>query len=86
MLKDDSDIIIRAKNFEDMPDVEMYIQKLESNGMLKKLAEEKKLTVDELKTLPIDRLAEVFYQKNQELESGDVIIFVNSGDFEVFTD
>ncbi|MFB5597549.1 MAG: hypothetical protein ACE5RJ_00820 [Nitrosopumilaceae archaeon] len=47
------DIIIRAKNFEDMPDIENYIDTLESDGTLKKLAEQKKLTVEEIKKLPL---------------------------------
>ncbi len=78
-------MVIRAKNFKDLPDVENYVNILQKKGILKKLANEKKLTINELKKFPVSRLCNIFEVGNLELEIGDIIIFESSGNHQFFT-
>ena len=81
-----NEIIVRARDFEILPDVEHYVQHLKDNGTLEKLTKENKLTATELKKLPLSRMCDIFEENvGGIIESGDIIIFSDTGDFEVNT-
>ncbi len=81
-----NEIIVRTRDFELLPDVEHYIQHLKDEVVLEKLASENKLTVEELKKLPLGRMCDIFEENvGQNMESGDVVIFSDTGNFEVYT-
>jgi len=80
-----NDIIIRTKNFKNLPDVENYIHGLHSKGFFKNLRGNGKFTVEEIRKLPISSGCEIFFQnKKQELETGDIIIFHDTGNFQIY--
>jgi len=79
------DLIIRTKNYKNLPDVENYVNGLLSKGYFKNLIDDGKLTVEEIKKLPISSACEIFYQnKKQELETGDIVIFHDTGNFQLY--
>lgn len=48
-MANDTEIIVRTKDFELGPDVEIYVQKLQKDGTLDKLSEEGNLNAESLK-------------------------------------
>jgi len=80
-----NDIIIRTKNFKNLPDVENYVHGLHSKGFFKNLIGNGKFTVEEIRKLPISSGCEIFFQnEKQELETGDIIIFHDTGNFQLY--
>jgi len=78
-------IVIRAKNFRDLPDVENSIHILQKKGILKKLANEKKINAKELKKFLLSRFVDIFQSDNLNLKIGDIVIFGFSGNYQLFT-
>ena len=79
------DLIIRTKDFKNLPNVENYVHGLHSKGFFKNLIDEGKLTVEEIRKLPISRYCEIFFLKEkQELEVGDIILFKYNGNFQIY--
>lgn len=78
-------LIIRTKDSKNLPDVENYIAGLFSKGYFKNLIDGGKLTVEEIRKLPISSACEIFFRKEkQKLETGDIIIFKDTGNFQVY--
>ncbi len=78
-------LIIRTKDYKNLPDVENYVRELHKNNYFKNLIEEKKFTLEEIKKQPFTRLCDIFFRKEkQSLETGDIIIFKKSGNYQVF--
>lgn len=78
-------LIIRAKDFKNLPDVENYVKELHKKDYFKNLIKEEKLTVEEVKKQPFARLCDIFFRKEKQLlETGDIIIFKKSGNYVVF--
>ena len=81
-----NEIIVRTRDFKLLPDVEHYIQHLKDDGVLEKLARQNKLTAEELKKLPLGRMCDIFEENvGRNMESGDIVIFSDTGEFEVYT-
>jgi len=79
------DLIIRTKNFKNLPDFENYVQGLQSKGFFKNLIDNGKFTVEEIRKLPISRGCDIFFlNEKQKLETGDIIIFKDIGNFQIY--
>jgi len=85
-MTNEEEIVIRAKDFEMGPDVELYIRKMKTDGTLEKLSQERNLNTNTLKNTSLGKMCDIFPETvGRRLESGDVIIFGNFGTFEMFT-
>lgn len=77
-------IVVRTNNSKHIPDTELIIQKLNDQGLLKKLSEKGQLTVDELKNTPLNEYAKIFVDTNySDFVSGDILIF-EDGNFSIY--
>ncbi|MDH3361756.1 MAG: hypothetical protein OEL56_06945 [Nitrosopumilus sp.] len=77
-------MIIRTIDSNKLPDVENYVRSLYKKGYFAKLIKEGMFTVEEIKKLPIGKMCDIFFRKSdQSLQSGDIRIFKDSGDYAV---
>lgn len=84
-LDDYYNLIFRTINQDDLPDVENYVRSLHKKGYFKKLIEEGKFTVDEIKKLPLSKMCEIYFRKGtQFLKNGDIRVFKLTGDYELY--
>lgn len=82
----DDEIIVRARDFELAPDVEMYVDKLRKDGTLEKLSQEGNLNVETIKNTPLGKMCNIYAEETgKKMEIGDIIIFGNEGTFEINT-
>jgi len=85
-MANDNEIIVRAKDFEIAPDVEMYVDKLRKNGTLEKLSQEGNLNAETIKNTSLGKMCDIFVEETgNKMEIGDIIIFGNEGTFEFNT-
>ena len=55
------------------------------NGYFNNLIKDGKLTVEEVQKQPFARLCDIFFRKEkQSLQTGDIIIFKKSGNYEFY--
>lgn len=81
----DNQIVVRARDFELGPDVEMYIQNMKKNGILEKLSNEGNLNAETLKNTNLGKMCDVFVEEmGKTLKSGDILIFGDDATFDIF--
>lgn len=81
----DEKIIIRTRDFKMGPDVELYVQSMKKNGILENLSKEKNLNAETLRNTPLEKMCDIFDEKvGKSLQSGDLIIFGETGNFEIY--
>lgn len=75
----DNEIIDRARDFEMAPDVEIYVQRLQKDGILTKLSAEDNLNAETIQNTSLKKMCDIFVEETREkIESGEGIIFGNS--------
>ena len=85
-MTNDSEIVIRTRDFELGPDVELYVQRLSKDGTLERLSKENNLNAETIKNSPLSKMCDIFVEDGTKLlQAGDVIIFGHYGTFEVNT-
>lgn len=81
----DNEIVVRTRDFKLTPDVEHYVQSLLNKGTLEKLSKEGNLNADTIRNMPLGGMCDIFVENvGKSLEPGDVIIFRDTGTFEIF--
>lgn len=84
-MTNDGEIIIRVKDFEMSPDIELYIQSMKNKGTLEKLSNEGNLNVETIQKSLLGKSCDIMVEKiGRRLESGDIIIFGDTGTFEIY--
>ena len=82
----DVEIVVRARDFEMGPDIELYIQTMKNDGTLERLSGEGNLNAETLRKSSLGRSCDIMVEETgKQLEVSDVIIFGNTGTFEIFT-
>lgn len=85
-MANDTEIIVRARDFEIAPDVELYVEKLRKNGTLEKLSHEGNLNAETITNTALGKMCDIFAEEvGKKLEISDIIIFGNEGTFEINT-
>ncbi|WP_428325654.1 hypothetical protein [Nitrosopumilus sp.] len=82
----DSQIVVRARDFEIAPDVEHYVETLKKNGTLEKLSKEDNLNVKSIKNTSLSKMCDIFTEEiGCKLEVSDIVIFGETGTFEIYS-
>ncbi len=70
-----------------LPDIENYVRGRYKKGILQDMAKSGSLNLDAIKKLPINRFCNIFYwDSSRKPEIGDIIIFRDSGNYQLFTE
>ncbi|WP_182126755.1 hypothetical protein [Nitrosopumilus sp. b2] len=79
-------IVIRAKDYKDLPDLELCVEGLKKDGILKALGEKNNITVEELLKKPFLEKKAIIFEDTEytDFKSGDILIYQN-GNFKIFT-
>ena len=81
------EFVIRARDFEIAPDVELYVEKMSKNGTFEKLSQENNLNAETIRNTSLGKMCNIFVEESGKLlEAGDIIIFGDTATFEIFTD
>ena len=85
-MTNDVEIVVRARDFEIAPDVEHYVETLKKKGILEKLSQEGHLNVESIKNTSLGKMCDIFTEDvGRKLEVSDMIIFGETGTFEIYT-